>query len=132
MAWQKICHYHIVGRIDLKSFGQRGAMKQHVCRGISTNNRLENDIRKLREKLSEISDWRFTESQFPDGNKIHFYQIPLKLCYAVTAQKAQGQTLSKVAVSIMDEAFAHGAFYVALLHVGRMSDLMLFGTFHSR
>jgi hypothetical protein len=52
--------------------------------------------------------WMRVDSyQFPDGNKIHFDQITLKLCYAVTAHKAHGQTLSKV-------AFAHGAFYVGL------------------
>jgi hypothetical protein len=28
----------------------------------------------------------------------------------------------------MDPAFAHGAFYVALSRVRRLSDLMLFGT----
>jgi hypothetical protein len=64
---------------------------------------------------------------FPDGKKIHFYQIPLTTCYAVTAHKSQGQTLSRVAVSIMDPAFAHGAFYVAPSRVRGISDLMLFG-----
>jgi hypothetical protein len=57
-----------------------------------------------------------------------FYQIPLRLCHAVTTHKAQDQALSRVAVSIMDPAFAHGAFYVALSHVRRLSDLMIFGT----
>jgi hypothetical protein len=90
----------------------------------------------MRNNEAEIKvpiTWMRVDSyQFPDGNKIHFYQISLKLCYAVTAHKAQGQTLSKVAVSIMDEAFAHGAFYtimyLALSRVRRISDLMLFGT----
>jgi hypothetical protein len=39
----------------------------------------------------------FTQSheiQFPSGNTIHFYEIPLKLRYAVADGKAQGQTLS--------------------------------------
>jgi hypothetical protein len=54
-----------------------------------------------------ITWMRVDSYQFPDGNKIHFYKIPIKLCYAVTAHKAQGQTLSKLAVSIMDEAFAY-------------------------
>jgi ATP-dependent exoDNAse (exonuclease V) alpha subunit len=66
--------------------------------------------------------------QFPDGNKIHFYQTHLKLCYAVTAHKSQDQTLSRVAMSIMDPAFAHDPLYVALSRVRRISDLILFGT----
>jgi hypothetical protein len=66
--------------------------------------------------------------QFADGNKIHFYQTPLKLCYAVTAHKSPDQILSRAAVSIMDPAFAHGAFHLALSRVRRISDLMLVGT----
>jgi ATP-dependent exoDNAse (exonuclease V) alpha subunit len=33
---------------------------------------------------------RVDSCQFPDRNTIHFYQIPLRLCYAFTAHKAQG------------------------------------------
>ena len=61
------------------------------------------------------------------GAIIELYQFPLTLSWAVTAHKSQGQTLSRVAVNIGEEAFAHGAFYVALSRVRKLSDLLLFG-----
>ena len=65
--------------------------------------------------------------QFYEGRIIRIFQFPIKLCWACTAHKAQGQTLKKVAISIRDVAFAHGSFYVALSRVKRMEDIMLFG-----
>lgn len=62
-----------------------------------------------------------------NGKQIFVYQFPLKLCWAVTAHKSQGQSLTRVAVDISERAFAHGAFYVALSRVRRLDDLLLFG-----
>ena len=61
------------------------------------------------------------------GKTIKMYQFPLKLCWACTAHKSQGQTLERVAISIRDPAFAHGSFYVALSRVRRFEDIILFG-----
>ena len=55
------------------------------------------------------------------------YQFPLKLSWAVTSHKAQGQTLSRIAIDISDSAFAHGALYVALSRVRTLDALLLFG-----
>ena len=63
-----------------------------------------------------------------NGDIIELFQFPLTLAWATTAHKAQGQTLEKVAINIREDAFAHGAFYVALSRVRRLDDLMLFGT----
>ena len=49
------------------------------------------------------------------GKKNVFYQFPIKLSYAVTAHKAQGQTLDKCAICIQEEAFIHGTLYVAVV-----------------
>ena len=46
---------------------------------------------------------------------------------AATAHKSQGQTLERIAIDIGENAFAHGAFYVALSRVRRVDDLRLFG-----
>ena len=61
------------------------------------------------------------------GAHIFMYQFPLKLSWAVTSHKSQGQTLSKVAIDISAPAFAHGSFYVALSRVRRLDSLLLFG-----
>ena len=41
-------------------------------------------------------------------------QFPVKLCFALTVHKAQGQSLERVGVSLMKEIFTHGQLYVAL------------------
>ena len=61
------------------------------------------------------------------GQHIFMLQFPVKLCWAVTAHKAQGQTLTKIAIDISDSAFAHGALYVALSRVRSLDCVLLFG-----
>ena len=62
------------------------------------------------------------------GSTIFMFQFPLKTCWAVTAHKSQGQSLAKVAIDISDNAFAHGALYVALSRVRTINSLILFGS----
>ena len=83
------------------------------------NKQLEPPYTVIRQKVDTVA--------FPDGKKISMYQFPIRLSYAVTAHKAQGQTLDRVAVCLDEEAFTHGLFYVALSRVKRLKDLKLFG-----
>ena len=62
-----------------------------------------------------------------NGREIFVYQFPLKLSWAVTAHKAQGQSLDRVAIDISECAFAHGSLYVALSRVRTLDSLLLFG-----
>ncbi|GKD43047.1 ATP-dependent DNA helicase RRM3-like protein [Tanacetum coccineum] len=41
-------------------------------------------------------------------------QFPIRLCFAMTINKAQGQTLDHVGVYLKEPAFSHGQLYVAL------------------
>jgi len=41
-------------------------------------------------------------------------QFPLRLCFAMTINKAQGQTLDFVGIYLRELVFSHGQFYVAL------------------
>ncbi len=44
-------------------------------------------------------------------------QFPLHLAYAMTYNKSQSQTLSKVLLNITSPPFTHGQLYIALSHV---------------
>lgn len=61
------------------------------------------------------------------GHLITVKQFPLRLSWAVTAHKSQGQTLKKVAISLKFKCFAHGSFYVTLSRVRKLVNILLFG-----
>jgi ATP-dependent DNA helicase PIF1 len=52
-----------------------------------------------------------------DGNfaiPFYRYQFPISLAFAMTVNKAQGQSLNKVLVALPNNVFLHGQLYVAL------------------
>ena len=54
-----------------------------------------------------------------------FTQYPLRLAWAITVHKSQGQTYGSVAVDMGDGAFAHGQTYVALSRCRTLETLYL-------
>ena len=85
------------------------------------------DIQKENEEPILITRKKFIEYQIHNGKTIFMYQFPVKLAWAVTAHKSQGQTLNKVAINISEAAFAHGSLYVALSRVRSLNNIILFG-----
>jgi hypothetical protein len=53
-------------------------------------------------------------------------QFPLKLAYAITINKSQGQTLSKVLLDVRDAPFAHGHLYVALSRITLYKNIKIY------
>ena len=51
-------------------------------------------------------------------------QYPLRLCYAMTFNKSQGQTLSRVSIDLRHNVFSHGQLVVAFGRATRRSDVL--------
>jgi ATP-dependent exoDNAse (exonuclease V) alpha subunit len=63
----------------------------------------------------------------PDNKELPFQykrrQFPLRVCYAMTINKSQGQTIGKVGLNLSQEVFTHGQLYVALSRVKSADSL---------
>ena len=51
------------------------------------------------------------------------FQFPVRLAYAVTINKSQGQTYNKVGIYLHKPCFAHGQLYVALSRARAFNDV---------
>ena len=54
-----------------------------------------------------------------------FRQIPIRLAWAITIHKSQGQTFNKVCIDMGYGSFAHGQSYVALSRSSNIENLIL-------
>ena len=54
-----------------------------------------------------------------------FEQYPIKLAWAITIHKSQGQTFDKIALDLGNGAFTHGQLYVALSRCTRLDGIRL-------
>ncbi|XP_024878028.1 ATP-dependent DNA helicase PIF1-like, partial [Temnothorax curvispinosus] len=49
-------------------------------------------------------------------------QFPVRMCFAMTINKSQGQTFKVVGVDLRNEVFSHGQLYVGLSRIGSTKD----------
>ena len=52
-------------------------------------------------------------------------QFPVRLCFAMTINKSQGQTLQMVGIDLRQDCFSHGQLYVACSRVRSASSLVI-------
>ena len=58
-------------------------------------------------------------------------QFPVRLCYAMTINKSQGQSFEHVGVDLRTQVFSHGQFYVAVSRVSSAAGLHVLLPEHS-
>ncbi len=66
----------------------------------------------------------------PDAKRFPFEfqrrQFPVRLCFAMTANKAQGQTLEQAGIYLPKDFWSHGQLYVACSRVGNPQNLKIY------
>lgn len=75
----------------------------------------------------EIYQYYFDEVSSSLASKVigYFTQYPLKLAWAVTIHKSQGQTFDRVVIDVGRGTFAHGQMYVALSRCTTLAGVTL-------
>ena len=66
----------------------------------------------------------YSDNEYPFNFKRR--QFPIRLAFAMTINKAQGQTFSNVLIDLQKDIFSHRQLYVAILLVRSWNGLKLF------
>ncbi|CAN0514437.1 unnamed protein product, partial [Scytosiphon promiscuus] len=62
------------------------------------------------------------------GVDVKRVQFPVRLCFAVTVHRSQGQTLERVVFYLRRDVFMHGCLYVGLSRVRNSADIRILTT----
>ncbi|MGP4977215.1 AAA family ATPase [Brachybacterium tyrofermentans] len=87
-------------------------------------------LRDGRSEQVRPHTWDVTRPVAEGGSLTHevlgtFTQLPMKLAWAITIHKSQGQTLDRVVVDLTGGTFANGQLYVALSRCTSLEGLVL-------
>lgn len=104
----------------------------HVVRLGEADGEGEVDVRLRDGRIVAVGPhtWEITRPVARGGRLEHevvgtFRQLPMKLAWAITIHKSQGQTLDRVVVDLTGGTFANGQLYVALSRCTSLEGLVL-------
>ncbi|MBD5608215.1 MAG: AAA family ATPase [Desulfovibrio sp.] len=89
--------------------------------------RVDGEIYPVFRETWDIIDYKYDREKrrITPFVKARFTQYPLKLAWAMTIHKSQGQTFDKVRIDMGKGAFAHGQTYVALSRCRTLEGITL-------
>ena len=94
-------------------------VSRHVIEGVTLNGKAEGK-KLLIPRINFLSK----DSQFPF--QMRRKQFPIRISYAITANKSQGQTMKFVGIYLGTEFFSHGQVYVSLSRVENKRNILIF------
>ncbi|XP_071943821.1 uncharacterized protein [Antedon mediterranea] len=53
-------------------------------------------------------------------------QFPIRVCFSITSNKSQGQTLNRIGIFLDQQFFTHGQLYVSLSRVGHPDNIKIY------
>ena len=79
-------------------------------------------IKTINNMLYYISYVKYTHEL---DNEIQYNYIPIKLAYALTVHKSQGQTLDYIEIDLGESIFEYGMAYVALSRAKKLNSIYI-------
>ena len=79
------------------------------------------------KKGQEVAITKVFTTQNMGAFQLERRQLPIRVAFAMTINKAQGLTLRRVGVHVEEDVFSHGQLYVAFSRCGDPDNLCVFG-----
>ncbi|MDA7841446.1 AAA family ATPase [Gammaproteobacteria bacterium] len=87
--------------------------------------KVKDEVYLLEQEKWEKFEYKISDKKISSSVSATFTQYPLKLAWAATIHKCQGQTFENILIDMDHGAFAHGQTYVALSRVVSLDGLFL-------